>query len=87
MAKVGQPATEPLLVGIQHPAKHEFAAGIDDFNLHADSVVSIGPTGKSGYAGVGAGKAGRGRFSAAGQWNVEWFMIIGGWQNFKPVVG
>jgi hypothetical protein len=35
---VGKLPTEPLLMGIEHPAKHEFAAGVDDLDVHGGNV-------------------------------------------------
>ncbi len=36
---VRQLAAQPLLVGIQHPAQHQFAAGVDQFDAHRAQVL------------------------------------------------
>jgi hypothetical protein len=46
---VGQLTTNPLLMGIQDPAEHEFAAGGDDLDVHGrhcDRGSGAVPSGK-----------------------------------------
>ena len=46
VAKIGELAAEPLLVGVEHAAQHQLAAGVDDFNLHAAGVLQFVRRGK-----------------------------------------
>jgi hypothetical protein len=47
VAEVGEPAAKPLLVRVQDAAQHEFAAGVDEFNVHARSFGRVQAAGKS----------------------------------------
>ena len=44
VAEVRQPAAEPLLMRVQHASQHQFAAGVDDFNVHGrEETFTSGP--------------------------------------------
>jgi hypothetical protein len=34
VAKIGKLTAEPLLMRVEHPAQHQFAAGVDEFDPH-----------------------------------------------------
>jgi hypothetical protein len=37
VAEVGESAAEPLLMGVEHASEQQFAAGVDEFDIHAPS--------------------------------------------------
>jgi hypothetical protein len=59
VAEVGEAAAKPLLVRVQNAAQQKFAAGVDEFDVHAGSFGLETPAGKSRaqiiFSGAAAG--------------------------------
>jgi len=47
VAKVGETAAKPMLVRVQNPTQHQFAASIHEFNIHMGSFERVQAAGKS----------------------------------------
>ena len=51
IAVVGELAANPLLMRVEHVAQHQFAAGVDEFDVHAEQSVLFPVSGfKAGIA-------------------------------------